>query len=119
MTKWRAYLIGGLLFVMAVLSGYIVHLQTAKKLAEDAATNAKSQTVISEGTAQAVDRLLIEERNITHEVQNVVRQIDALPSGEALVPDPVTAAWANAIDGLRNATPDAKGDGAGKPEDLP
>jgi hypothetical protein len=75
--------------------------------------------MVSEGTAQAVDRLVIEERNITHEVQNVVREIDALPTGEALVPDDVAAAWGSGIDGLRNDTAKPDGDGAGEPEGLP
>jgi hypothetical protein len=78
----------------------------------------KGQVTVTEGTAQAVDRLVIQERTITQEVQNVVREIDALPTGEALVPDDVAAAWANGLDGLRdNATP-PRGDGAGKPEEL-
>ena len=101
--NWRVYLVGGLLLTMAVLSGYIAHLQTKLRAAEKAATDAAAQVTVSEGTAKAVDRLVIEERTITQEVQNVVREIDVLPTGEALVPEDVADAWADGIDGLRNA----------------
>lgn len=119
MTNWRAYLIGGLLFVMTVMSGFIVKLQTDKKAAEEEAAAAKAQSTISEGTVQAVDRLLIEERRITEEVTNVVREIDALPSSKALVPDDVVAVWANGIDGLRDSADPANDPDPGKPERLP
>jgi hypothetical protein len=102
MIDLRAYLIGGSLLVMAAGAGYIAHLQTKARTAEKAAEVAKAQTMVSDGTAQAVDRLVIKERNITHEVQNVVREIDALPTGEAPVPDDVAAAWGSGIDGLRD-----------------
>ena len=115
----RAYLIGGSLLVMAAGAGYIAHLQTKARTAEKAAETAKAQTMVSEGTAQAVDRLVIEERTITEEVTNVVRTIDALPTGEALVPDDVAAAWGSGIDGLRNDATKPDGDGAGEPEGLP
>ena len=119
MTTLRVYLIGGLLLIMAVMSGVIVKLQTEKKLAEEVAIAAKAQTVISEGTAQAVDRLVIKERTITQEVENVIREIDALPNSEALVPDDVSIAWGNGIDGLRHDTGKPDSDGAGKSEALP
>jgi hypothetical protein len=119
MTNLRAYLIGGSLLVMAAGAGYIAHLQTKARTAEKAAETAKAQTMVSEGTAQAVDRLAIEERTITEEVTNVVREINALPTGEALVPDDVAAAWGSGIDGLRNDTAKPDGDGAGEPEGLP
>jgi len=119
MIDLRAYLIGGSLLVMAAGAGYISHLQTKARTAEKAAETAQAQTIVSEGTAQAVDRLVIEERNITHEVQNVVREIDALPTGEALVPDDVAAAWANGIDGLRLDTAEPDGDNSREPKGLP
>ncbi|MFN9010180.1 MAG: hypothetical protein ACK5WH_13720 [Hyphomonadaceae bacterium] len=119
MTNLRAYLIGGSLLVMAAGAGYIAHLQTKARTAEKAAETAKAQTMVREGTAQEVDRLVIEERTITEEVTNVVREIDALPTGEALVPDDVAAAWGSGIDGLRNDTAKPDGDGAGEPEGLP
>jgi hypothetical protein len=104
---------------MAAGAGYFAHLQTKTRTAEKAAETAKAQTMVSEGTAQAVDRLVIEERNITHEVQNVVREIDALPTGEALVPDDVAAAWGAGIDGLRHDATKPDGDNSRKPEGLP
>jgi hypothetical protein len=119
MIDLRAYLIGGSLLVMAVGAGYIAHLQTKARTAEKAAEAAKAQTVISEGTAQAVDRLVIEERTITEEVTNVVRTIDALPTGEALVPDDVARIWADGVDRLRLDTAKPDGDNSRKPEGLP
>jgi hypothetical protein len=119
MINLRAYLIGGSLLVMAAGAGCIAHLQTKARTAEKAAETAKAQTMVSEGTAQAVDRLVIEERNITREVENVVREIDALPTGEALVPDDVARIWADGVDRLRNDTAKPDGDGAGEPEGLP
>ena len=108
--NWRVYLVGGLLAAAATGSLYIAHLQTQKAKAEKAAADAQAQVTVSEGTAQAVDRLVIQERTITHEVQNVVREIDALPTGEALVPEDVADAWATGIDGLRNTTSQPDGD---------
>jgi hypothetical protein len=119
MIDLRAYLIGGSLLVMAAGAGYIAHLQTKARTAEKAAETAKAQTMVSEGTAQAVDRLVIEERNITHEVQNVVREIDALPTGEAPVPDDIANAWGSGIDGLRDDATKPDGDDSRKPEGLP
>jgi hypothetical protein len=119
MINWRIYLLGGLLAAMFALSMYIAHLQTEMVKAKKAATDARAQVIVTEGTAQAVDRLVIEERNITHEVQNVVREIDALPTGETLVPDDVAAAWANGLDGLRDDATKPDGDGAREPEKLP
>jgi hypothetical protein len=119
MINWRIYLLGGLLAAMFGLSMYIAHLQTKARTAEKAAETAKAQTMVSEGTAQAVDRLVIEERTITEEVQNVVREIDALPTGEALVPDDVAAAWGSGIDGLRDDAAKPDGDDSRKPEGLP
>lgn len=110
MTNWRIYLAGGLLAAMFGLSVYITHLQTEARKAKKAATDAGAQVSISKGTAQAIDRLVIQERTITHEVQNVVREIDALPTGEALVPEDVADAWGSGIDGLRNTTSQPDGD---------
>ncbi len=119
MIDLRAYLIGGSLLVMAAGAGYIAHLQTKARTAEKAAETAKAQTIVSKGTAHAVDRLVIQERNITHEVQNVVREIDALPTGEALVPDDVARIWADGVDRLRNDTAKPDGDDSREPEGLP
>jgi hypothetical protein len=119
MIDLRAYLIGGSLLVMAAGAGYIAHLQTKARTAEKAAETAKAQTMVSEGTAQAVDRLVIEERNITHEVQNVVREIDALPTGEALVPDDVARIWADGVDRLRDDAAKPHGGDSRELERLP
>ncbi len=119
MTNWRIYLVGGLLAGMFGLSVYITHLQTKVRVAEKAKAKAEAQVTVSEGTAQAVDRLVIKERTITEEVTNVVRTIDALPTGEALVPDDVAAAWGSGIDGLRLDTAKPHGDDSRKPEGLP
>jgi len=97
---------------MFALSMYIAHLQTEARLAKKAATDARAQTVVSEGTAQAVDRTIIRERTITQEVQNVVREIDALPSGEALVPSDIVDAWAGGIDGMHHDTGKPNSDGS-------
>lgn len=112
MIDLRGYIIGGLLASMFAVAFYIVHLQTAKKVAEQAAVDARGQATVSEGTAQAVDRLVIKERTITQEVQNVVREIDALPSGEALVPADVVDAWAGGIDGMHDDAAKPNGDGS-------
>ena len=119
MINWRIYLVGGLLAAAATGSMYIAHLQTQKVKAEKAASDAQAQVTVSEGTAQAVDRLVIQERTITHEVQNVVREIDALPTGEALVPEDVADAWAIGIDGLRDEPAKPDGDGSKQSEGLP
>ena len=108
--NWRVYLLGGLLAAMFALSMYIAHLQTEMAKAKKAANDAAAQVTVTEGTAQAVDRLVIQERTITQEVQNVVREIDALPTGEALVPEDVADAWGSGIDGLRNTTSQPDGD---------
>ena len=99
---------------------YIVHLQTETRKAKKAADVAHAQSVVSEATAQAVDRVTITDRTITQEVTNVIREIDALPNGEALVPDDVARVWGDGIDGLHqhaNAI-DGQDNGAGKPESL-
>lgn len=119
MINWRIYLTGGLLAAAAAGSMYVAHLQTEARTAKKAAADAEAQVTVSEGTAQAVDRLVIQERTITKEVENVVREITALPTGEALVPDDVAAAWASGIDGLRLNATDAQSDSAGKSEGLP
>lgn len=119
MINWRLYLIGGLFFAMWAVSLYIVHLQTGKAKAEKEADTERAGNVISSGTAQAVDRLVIKERTITQEVQNVVREIDTLPTSEALVPDDVAAAWGDGIDSLRNDRNKPDSDGAGEPQGLP
>lgn len=110
MINWRLYILGGLLACLFAVAFYIAHLQTEARVAKKAATDAQAQTVVSEGTAQAVDRMVIRERTITQEVQNVVREIDALPTGEALVPEDVADAWSSGIDGLRNTTSQPDGD---------
>jgi hypothetical protein len=110
MINWRIYLVGGLLAALATGSMYIAHLQTEMAKAKREIESIKGQVTVTEGTAQAVDRLVIQERTITQEVQNVVREIDALPTGEALVPDDVAAAWATGIDGLRDTTSQPDGD---------
>ncbi|MCA3080547.1 MAG: hypothetical protein ING71_17365 [Rhodocyclaceae bacterium] len=97
----RLYIIGGLFASMFAGAFYIVHLQTETRKAKKAADDARAQSVVSEATAQAVDRVTLTERRITNEVHYVEKQIEALPSGEALVPDDVAAAWANGIDRLR------------------
>jgi hypothetical protein len=119
MTNWRIYLIGGLLAAMWAGSMYVAHLQTKVRNAEKAKSDAEAQVIVTEGTAQAVDRLVIQERTIAQEVQNVVREIDALPTGEALVPDDVAAAWANGLDGLRHDPAKPDGDNSRELEGLP
>ena len=118
MTNLRLYLIGGLFFALWAVSIYIVSLQTGKAKAEKEAETERAGNVISSGTAQAIDRLVIKERTITQEVQNVVREIDALPTGEALVPDDVARVWGDGIDSLRSQSTNAQDNGAGKPESL-
>ena len=110
--NWRVYLVGGLLAAAATGSLYIAHLQTEMTKAKKAATDAQAQTVVSEGVASAVDRTIIRERTITQEVQNVIREIDALPSGEALVPSDVVDAWAGGVDGLHDDTAKPDSDGS-------
>ena len=106
------YLLGGLLAAMFALSMYVAHLQTEMAKAKKAATDAQAQTVVSEGVASAVDRMVIRERTITEETVNVVREIDALPSGNALVPPDIVDAWAGGIDGLQHDTAKPDGDGS-------
>jgi hypothetical protein len=118
MINWRIYLVGGLLAAVATGSMYVAHLQTKVRNAEKAKADAEAQLTVTEGTTQAVDRLVIQERTITQEVQNVVREIDALPNGSAPVPDDVASAWADGIDRLRDDATPPRGDGAGKPEEL-
>ena len=119
MINWRLWVLGGLLAAMFGLSMYIAHLQTEMTKAKQAAKDAEAQTVVSEGVAQAIDRVTIKERTITNEVHNVVREIDALPSGEALVPDDVVDAWAGGIDSMQHEPAKPRGDGSRKLEDLP
>ena len=109
--NWRVYLLGGLLAAMFALSMYIAHLQTEMTKAKKAATDARAQTVVSEGVASAVDRTIIRERTITEETVNVIREIDALPSGNALVPSDIVDAWSGGIDGMQHDTakPDSNG----------
>lgn len=119
MIDLRAYLIGGSLLVMAAGAGYIAHLQTKARTAEKAAEVAKAQTVVSDATAQAVDRVTLTERIVREETINVIREIDALPNSEALVPPDVANAWAAGHDGLRSHSTNAQDHGAGKPESVP
>jgi hypothetical protein len=110
--NWRFYLLGGLLAAMFALSMYIAHLQTEATKAKKAADVARAQTVVSEGVASAVDRTIIRERTITEETVNVIREIDALPSGEALVPDDVARVWGDGIDGMQHDATKPDGDGS-------
>lgn len=119
MINWRIYLIGGVFFGLWALSLYIVNLQTGKAKAEKEAEAERAGNVISSGTAQTVDRLLVKEHVITKEVQDVVREIDALPTGEALVPDDVADAWASGIDGLRQHATNPEDTDTRKPKELP
>lgn len=118
MINWRMYLLGGLLAAMFALSMYVAHLQTEMAKAKKAATDAQAQTVVSEGVASAVDRTIIRERTITEETVNVVREIDQLPSGNALVPSDVANIWANGIDGMYQHSSSADGDNTGKSQIL-
>ncbi len=104
MINWRLYLLGGLIAAMFALSMYIAHLQTEARVAKKTATDAQAQTVVSEGVASAVDRMVIRERTITEETVNVIREIDSLPSGNALVPSDIVDAWAGGIDGMHHDT---------------
>lgn len=119
MIDLRGYIIGGSLLVVAAGAGYIAHLQTEAAKAKKAAAQAEAQTTVSEGTAQAIDRVVIKERTITNEVHDVIREIDALPSGEALVPSDVVDAWAGGIDGLRDEPAKPHGDDPKQSEGLP
>ena len=119
MITWRIYLLGGVIAALFGVSMYIAHLQTEKLKAEKSAKAAEAQAIVSETTAQAVDRVTITERIIREETHNVTREIEALPSGEALVPDDVANAWATGIDELRQRSSNADGDGAGHIEELP
>ena len=110
--NWRVYVLGGLLAAMFALSMYIAHLQTEATKAKKAADVARAQTVVSDATAQAVDRVTLTERRITNEVHYVEKQIEALPSGEALVPDDVARIWGDGIDGLHHDTAKPNGDGS-------
>ncbi len=119
MINWRIYLIGGLLAAMWAGSMYVAHLQTKVRNAEKAKADAEAQVIVTEGTAQAVDRVTLTERRITNEVYHVEKQIEALPSGDALVPDDVAAVWADGIDRLRLNTAEPTGDNSREPEGLP
>ena len=110
--NWRFYILGGLLASLFAVAFYIAHLQTESRVAKKAASDARAQTVVSEGVASAVDRTIIRERTITEETVNVIREIDALPSGEALVPSDVVDAWSGGIDSLRLDTAKPDGDGS-------
>jgi hypothetical protein len=115
----RAYLIGGSLLVMAAGAGYIAHLQTKARTAEKAAETAKAQTMVSEGTAQAVDRLVIEERIVREETINVIREIDGLENGQALVPSDVARIWGDGVDSVRQHANAIDGQDSGNVEKLP
>ena len=110
MTQWRLYLVGVLLAAMFAGAMYIAHLQTEMAKAKKAAHDAQVQSEINGTTAQAVDRLLVKEHIVREETINAIREIEALPTGEALVPDDVANAWADSFDRLHNATADAQGD---------
>jgi hypothetical protein len=117
----RAQLIAAGIVVALVASGafYMRHLQNERVKAVQQAETAKAQTVVEQATVQAIDRVTITERRITNEVHRVTKQIEALPSGEALVPDDVAAAWSSGIDGLRNDSTKPRSDDTAKPEGLP
>lgn len=119
MTNWRIYLLGGLLAAMFALSMYIAHLQTKMAEAEAAAKAAAAQSDVTLETAAALDRVITNEHNITERLVNVVREIEALPSGEALVPDDVSSAWASGIDGVRNSATGLDSEDTGDPKKLP
>jgi hypothetical protein len=119
MINWRIYLLGGLLAAMFALSMYIAHLQTEMTKAKKAAEVAKAQSVVSEATTQAVDRVTLTERIVREETINVIREIDALPNGEALVPDDVARIWGDGIDGLHQHANAADGQDSGNAEKLP
>ena len=110
--NWRIYVLGGLLASLFAVAFYIAHLQTEARVAKKAATDARAQTMVSEGVASAVDRTIIRERTITEETVNVIREIDALPSGEALVPSDVVDAWAGGVDSLHHDTAKPDSDGS-------
>ena len=112
MINWRLYLLGGLLASLFAVAFYIAHLQTEARVAKKAVTDARAQTMVSEGVASAVDRTIIRERTITQEVQNVVREIDQLPTSDALVPDDVANIWADGVDGLHHDAAKPDGDGS-------
>lgn len=107
----RAQLIAAGIVAALVASGwfYMRHLQSERVKAEQAASAAKAQTVVDQATVQAIDRLTITERRISNEVRYVTKQIDALPSGEALVPDDVSSAWADGIDAINKKQTTEKG----------
>ena len=96
------------------------HLQQSRVKAEAVASAAKAQTVVDQATVQAIDRVTITERRITTEVRNVTKQIEALPSGEALVPADIADAWSSGIDRMRsNDAPKPRGDNTASAEGLP
>jgi hypothetical protein len=119
MINWRLYILGGLLACLFAVAFYIAHLQTEARVAKKAATDAQAQTVVSEGVASAVDRTIIRERTITEETVNVIRQIDSLENGQALVPDDVSRIWADGIDSLHKHSSTPNSDNTGKPQNLP
>ena len=98
---FKGYIISGTLLAAAIGSGYMAFQATATRKAEQAAKVAKAQAAVSEATTKAIDRVTLTERRITNEVQYVTKEIEALPSANALVPDDVAAAWGNGIDGMR------------------
>ncbi len=112
MINWRMYLLGGLLAAMFALSMYVAHLQTEMVKAKKAATDAQAQTVVSEGVASAVDRMVIRERTVREETINVIREIDSLENGQALVPDDVSRIWADGVDRLHHDTAKPDSDGS-------
>jgi hypothetical protein len=111
MIDLKPYLIGAGLATMAILSGLMAYNRTQVEKAKQAAKAAQAQAVVSEATTKAIDRVTLTERRITNEVQYVTKEIEALPSANALVPDDVAGAWGNGIDGLRDgrAKPDGNG----------
>ncbi|GIU67157.1 hypothetical protein [Candidatus Phycosocius spiralis] len=119
MIHWKAYLIGFLLLALCILSGYMTFLTTQVAKAKQAAKVAQAEALVSKATAKAIDRVTQTERRITHEVQYVTKEIEALPSADAFVPPDVAAAWGNGIDGLRNASTQPERNGARNHQNLP
>ena len=119
MTNWRIYLVGGLLAAAAAGSMYIAHLQTEMAKAKQEIESIKGQVTVTEGTAQAVDRLVIEERTVREETINVIREIDSLENGQALVPSDVARIWGDGVDSVHQHANATDGQDSGNVEKLP
>lgn len=104
----------GLAVALAIVTAaglYVWRLQVAATKAKPKIEAAQAQTRVEKSTVQAIDRVIITERRIKNEVRNVTRTIEALPSGDALVPADVASAWASGVDSMRdNAAQPSGGD---------